>query len=380
MTGAVVLASALAVGVSGCATPPSQKLRAPNSGAEVPPEVEYWRGNFKGAEGVELYEQGWRPSGKARAVVVFLHGLKDHSSRYRELGIQLAHRGIAVYAIDLRGHGYSEGVRDHIDSLDNAVEDLNTLIGRAHERQPGVPLFLAGQGFGAALAAVWSVRHPGPPPVDPNLPNVAPDPKAPPPKRPLVTGLILSSPLLRGEVKGGERLGTRAAATFAPQTHSLDFNLADWTSDPSAVAELKSDPLIYEGQVTASTARELLRASDELQTNAAGLTTPVLVMFGGADKIASVEVGKAFEEKLGAPDKSLQVYDGLYHDLFHEKDRKQVVDGMLTWLNTHANLPPEPEPAASPAQNAEPKAAKGSHKTAAKLDKKTDKKTAKPAK
>jgi alpha-beta hydrolase superfamily lysophospholipase len=364
LTAAALAGLVFGAALLGCATPPSEKLRVPNTGAEVPPEVTYWRGNFKASDGLELYEQGWRPSERARAVFVFLHGLKDHSSRYRDLGIQLAHRGIAVYVIDMRGHGYSEGVRGHIDSLENALADFDLLIGRAKDRHAGAPLFVGGQGFGADLAALWAAHNAPPPPPDPNVPS---DANRPPSPKPLLTGLVLVAPVLRGEVKGGERLGTRAAATFAPQVHSLELNLADWSSDPAAVADLKSDPLIYEGQPTASTARELLRASDDLQATSGRLTMPVLILFGGADTVASLEVAKAFHEKLGATDKTIQVYDGLRHDLFHERERKQVTAEMLTWLNTHANLPPEPVAEAAPAPSA---AAKTANKKPAKTSKK----------
>jgi alpha-beta hydrolase superfamily lysophospholipase len=221
--------------------------------------VIYQRGHFVGGEGVKLFEQSWRPDKTPRAVVVLVHGLKDHSSRYRDLGIHLAYRGLAAYAFDLRGHGYSEGVRDHIDSLDNAVIDLDALVTLVRDRQPGKPIYLLGQGFGASLAAVYAVRKAGP--------------KSP------VAGLVLSAPPLRGEVKRSERVGTRAAAIFGPRTHQLEIDLSKWSSDPAVVAAWRTDPLVYEGQPTASTAGEVLRASDEVQKRAGELKLPLLVVF-----------------------------------------------------------------------------------------------------
>jgi acylglycerol lipase len=306
-----------------CTSPPYQPPRMPQVGAEVPPDVDYFRGKFPGAGGLQLFEQGWRPSRPARAVVVFVHGLKDHSTRYRDLGIQLAGRGVAFSAFDLRGHGYSEGVRDHVDSLENAIEDLTVEVARVRDRLPGVPLFLAGQGFGADLVALYASRA-----------------------KPVTAGLILSAPWLRGEVKQGERLGTRVSAIFGSTTHKLELNLNDWSSDPIVVAALKSDPLIYEGQPTAATARELLRASDEVQREAPKMAVPVLVIFGGADKVASVDLGRALEGQLGTTDKQLQVYDGLAHDVFHEPQRDQVFSDTLLWVNAHAAAaaaPPKPE-------------------------------------
>jgi acylglycerol lipase len=324
---ATVLAMFLGLGPLGCTSPPYQPPRMPQEGAETPPDVDYWKGKFPGAGGLQLFEQGWRPSRPARAVVVFVHGLKDHSSRYRDLGIQLAGRGVGFSTFDMRGHGYSEGVRDHVDSLESAIEDLDAVVARVRDRQPGVPLFLAGQGFGADLVALDAARN-----------------------KPGIAGLILVAPWLRGEVKRGERVGTRVSAIFGSTTHKLELNLDDWSSDPKVVAGLKNDPLIYEGQPTAATARELLRASDELQQRAPTLQAPVLIIFGGADKVASVEIGRTLHGQIATTDKQLQVYDGLAHDVFHEPQRDQVFSDTLLWINAHAAAA-----AAAAAKKPEPK-------------------------
>ena len=186
----------LAVAAAGCTSPPYTPPRAPQASAQIPPEVVYQKGHFVGGGGLKLFEQSWRPDKTPRAVVVLVHGLKDHSSRYRDLGIHLAYRGVAVYAFDLRGHGYSEGVRDHIDSLDNAVTDLDALVTLVRDRQPGKPIYLLGQGFGASLAAVYAARKA--------------DPKSP------VAGLVLSAPPLRGEVKRSERRGHAGGGDLRP--------------------------------------------------------------------------------------------------------------------------------------------------------------------
>jgi acylglycerol lipase len=314
----------------------------PQEGAHVPPEVDYSKGKFAGAGGLQIFEQGWRPSQPPRAVVVFVHGLKDHSGRYRDLGVQLAHRGVAFSAFDMRGHGYSEGVRDHVDSLESAIEDLKTVVSRVRDRHPGVPMFLAGQGFGADVVALYAHQA-----------------------KPAIAGLILSAPILRGEVKRGERFGTRMSAIFGSTTHKLEVNLDDWSSDPKVVAALKNDPLIYDGQPTAATARELLRASDELGRDAATLMAPVLVIYGGSDKVASVELGRALHAQMGATDKQLQVYEGLAHDVFHEPQRDQVFSDTLLWVNAHAaaavaeaakkaEVPPAPATAPVAKTNAPP--------------------------
>jgi hypothetical protein len=85
---ALAAALACAPAAAGCALPPSLPLRAPEAPIAAPAGVEHKDGSFAGVQhGTQLYEQSWRPSqGTPRAVVVIVHGLKDHSANYRVLG------------------------------------------------------------------------------------------------------------------------------------------------------------------------------------------------------------------------------------------------------------------------------------------------------
>jgi acylglycerol lipase len=340
----------------GCASAPYSPARAPLGGDHVPPDVVYHRGVMEGARGLKLHEQCWAPA-RSRATVVLVHDLKDHSSRYRDLGVLLANRGLSLCAMDLRGHGYSEGVRDHIDSIEAFVQDLDTLIGRVKAREKDKPIFVLGQGFGASLAGVYALRS----------------------KTPLA-GYILSAPVLRENVKRSERMGTRAYAIFLPRTPRLDLDVNKYSKDRRVVESMQNDALISDGKPTASTAGELLRASDELQRRASDLNVPLLLLLGTADQLTSAPPVKAVHDKAATSDKRLQTYEGLSHALFHETGRNLVINDMTDWITGHVDLaeekaaaaapaPPPPPPTAAPAQTEaaekEPAAARPEVKKAA---------------
>src|SRR3954463_1772585 len=101
-------------------------------------------GRFAGEGGVEIYWQAWLPDGTPRATIVLAHGASEHGGRYAWTGEELTKRGYALYAIDHRGHGRSSGPRAVIDRMQNAVEDLHTLVEKPHARQPDSPLVLLG--------------------------------------------------------------------------------------------------------------------------------------------------------------------------------------------------------------------------------------------
>src|SRR3954447_25735943 len=56
-------------------------------------------------DSVNVVYRTWLPEGAVRATVQIVHGASEHSGRYRRLADALTARGLAVYAMDLRGHG-----------------------------------------------------------------------------------------------------------------------------------------------------------------------------------------------------------------------------------------------------------------------------------
>src|SRR5262249_17508511 len=159
-----------------------------------------------------LYERSWRPAGAARGAVVIVHGLKDHGGRYAAAAEELARRGFAVYALDLRGHGRSDGPPVRVDSFDDYLDDLALFVGRVRER--GRPLFRFGHSMGGAIAPLFVLE-----------------------RRADVQGLILSAPALRVAVSPVLAATTRALGTVAPGLPVLSLASEDFSRDPAVVRE-----------------------------------------------------------------------------------------------------------------------------------------------
>ena len=59
--------------------------------------------------------------------VVLVHGLGEHSGRYRKLISMLNFAGFAVYTFDWPGHGKSGGKRGHT-TVEEAMEIIDSII------------------------------------------------------------------------------------------------------------------------------------------------------------------------------------------------------------------------------------------------------------
>src|SRR5678810_116561 len=94
--------------------------------------------------GLELFYRSWRSASPSRAIVVIVPGFKSHSGYYEWAAEQLSGRGLAVYAIDLRGRGQSEGERFYVDHFEDYVSDVHSLVTLVRSREAALPIFLLG--------------------------------------------------------------------------------------------------------------------------------------------------------------------------------------------------------------------------------------------
>jgi acylglycerol lipase len=263
------------------------------------------------SDGLALVGSAWAPPGAPRAVLVVVHGLKDHIERYGELAAALIRAGVAVEGFDLRGHGRSAGPRAWVRRFDDLVNDLDRVVADVRGRHPGVPLFLFGHSMGGAVA----IRF-----VETRSTDLR--------------GLLLSGAAIRrpSNVSGGVVGLTKLLSAVAP--HAAVFNTpnADFSKDPEVVAAMARDPLIYQRPAPARTAAELLRTMDRVRADAHGLTLPLLALHGGGDKLTHPRGSEELVASASSQDKSFRLFPGLWHDLLHEPERASVLEAVQRWL------------------------------------------------
>ncbi len=68
------------------------------------------------------------------------------------LAERLANEGFTAVAIDIMGHGKSEGERGYMDDHKQAMKDIRNFLKAVKTIYPKAPLFLFGHNSGALLA------------------------------------------------------------------------------------------------------------------------------------------------------------------------------------------------------------------------------------
>ncbi|MCZ6828656.1 MAG: lysophospholipase [Gammaproteobacteria bacterium] len=267
-------------------------------------------GRLQGANNASIYFQCWEPEHAVRAVFVLAHGAAEHSGRYDIFGNHFAARGYTVAALDHPGHGRSEGTPGHVEHFDDYIETLHNFQQQLCSDYPGVPQILLGHSMGGLIGTLYLLRH-----------------------QDAFIGCVLSGPAIKTELKPGflQMLVIRFLSAFFPKTGVLQLDASGVSRDPEEVARYINDPLNYSGKLSARLVAELFQAMENIQTRVAEIKLPLLLLHGGADVMASPEGSRFLDANVSSRDKTLNIYPGLYHEIFNEPEREQVFADILVW-------------------------------------------------
>lgn len=271
-------------------------------------------GSFEGAGGLNIFTRSWRPEGDVRGVVVIVHGFNSHSGQYLWVGEQLAAEALAVYALDLRGRGRSDGERFYVQKIEDYVDDVTTLVRAAKSENPGVPVFVLGHSAGGVVSCVYTLDH-----------------------QDEIDGLVCESFAYELPVPDLLLSFLKGLSHITPHTHVFSLKNRDFSRDASVVESMNNDPLIKGESQPAQTAAVMVNADARLREEFPRIKIPVLILHGTEDKATKPSGSRHFYEQAGSADKTLKLYEGHYHDLLNDIDKEVVMADIKGWIG--ARLP-----------------------------------------
>jgi alpha-beta hydrolase superfamily lysophospholipase len=261
---------------------------------------------IKTTDGVELFV---RRNGveNPKGVVVIVHGLCEHGGRYDHVVSRLNDWGWSVYRFDLRGHGRSGGERGFVSDFQRYPEDTDLIVQKARKEIGDRPLYLLGHSMGGFIAAAYGILYPD---------------------------------RLQGIIHSG------AAVIVLPMVADLgDFDYkavamnpipnelaAQVSRDPQVVRAYQEDPLVLKEFTTQLMGEVFLRGAKWLMEHMKDYRYPCLILHGGGDQIVTAEASRYFHEHISSPDKTLKIYDGLFHEILNEPEKERVLEDIRLWL------------------------------------------------
>jgi acylglycerol lipase len=272
-------------------------------------------GKFKGQKSLNIYYQAWIPDREIRAIILISHGFAEHSGRYLNIVHELIPLAYAVYAIDHRGHGNSEGTINYVESIDYYVEDLKKLFDIIREQYPKIPIFILGHSMGSGIAVNFTKKYESE-----------------------LSGLILSGigSLMGDEISGFLKFIVKSMSRIAPKMKiNPKLDPSTLSHDPEVVKAYIDDPLVHHTLITARLAYEMLKLFSNIGSLIKSFKLPTLVQRGAED--VAISGFEQIEADFSMEDKEIHIYEGLYHEVYNEskKDRTIVLNDLSNWLNNH---------------------------------------------
>ena len=261
------------------------------------------------ADGTLLYVSDLlAPLAQSRGGIVIMHGLGEHSGRYRQLAQRLNDLGWSVRCYDHRGHGRSEGARGDVPTGAPMLQDAQIVIDDFNART-GYRPFLLGHSMGGLFAAHFA------------LAGCAP-----------LRGLILSSPALAVPLSGLQKMMLKAMHCVAPWLALPNGLQSRFLShDTRVVKAYRADPLVH-NKISTRLLNAMLASIAFCEQQATKLAVPALLLVAGDDHLVDAEGSKRFFARLPPALATMTVYDDLYHEVFNETDSQRPFNDLAAWL------------------------------------------------
>lgn len=268
---------------------------------------------FTASDGDNLAVQDWplEPGVALRGVVLIVHGLGEHAGRYEHVAQRLNAWGFAVRGYDQCGHGESGGLPGSLPSDTRLLDDLADIIDSTRTRmEPGTPLILLGHSMGGLVAARFVSRA---------IRNL--------------DALVLSSPALNPGMNAFQKMLVSVLPRIAPNLRvGNGLNPAYISHDPSVVQAYTSDPLVHD-RISARLARFFATEGAATVALAPHWKVPTLLLYAGDDRLVNPQGSRDFAAAAPREWVTAECFEGLYHEIFNERDAEPVFAALRQWLD-----------------------------------------------
>ena len=151
---------------------------------------------------------------------------------------------------------------------------------------------------------------------------------------PDITGVITSGVALKMYDKTPpllEKLAGPISSIF-PSFPTVPVKPHVVSRDPEIVKDYTSDPLNYTKPTKAKMGFEFLNAQKKAYANLSKITKPIFINHGGSDILIHADSSTDLYNEISSSDKSLKIWDELYHELLNEPEKNEVADAIINWI------------------------------------------------
>ncbi len=268
----------------------------------------------------QLHGRLWRGDKAPAGVVLVVHGLGDHGGRYQALAESILATGWCTYAFDLPGHGRSPGGRGRVDSFSGLLADIESACQTISRKFPAIPQVLLGHSMGGNLVLNYLLRCS----EETGSSSAKPD------------GVVLCGPMLlppdpppRPHIFAAWLTGY--LMPWIQIERPVDVEML--TTDREQANLITEDPWMHT-RIRLYLATQLLSQGRWALDHARRIDVPALVMYGADDALIDRSACQNLAIR-GGEHVTLRQWEGLRHDLFHDRGSEDVFQVISSWLGRH---------------------------------------------
>ncbi|HLY26769.1 MAG TPA: alpha/beta hydrolase, partial [Aggregatilineales bacterium] len=151
-------------------------------------------------------------------------------------------------------------------------------------------------------------------------------------------GLVVSAPMIPTltEFSRPQVVMARTLSRVAPRLGvQMRVPSSGLSKDRAVATAYDSDPNVYHGKIKARVGVEIVEGGDFVRENLSAIQLPILILHGSNDPIARPEYSQLVYDKVSSADKTIKIYDGLYHEIMNEPEKTRVLADIWVWLAAH---------------------------------------------
>ncbi|NOU61590.1 alpha/beta hydrolase [Marinifilum caeruleilacunae] len=267
--------------------------------------------HLQSSDQTQLFAQEFLPTQNIKAVIVLVHGIGEHSSRYLHWAERFVNKGFALLTYDQKGHGLSEGKRGVISSYNDFMNDIDLLLKNAEEKYPDLPLILYGHSMGGGEVLNHLLRRNG-----------------------NYKGVISTSPWIISQAAPPKfvipllRLFNALIPKFSIKTK---FDSSLLSHDAEVCKKYDEDEFVHHW-VSLRLFVDAYDAGYFVNNSQEKIKKPLLLMHGDEDEITDSAASKFFADK-NQENCTFKLWKNAYHELHNETCNQEVFDYICNWIN-----------------------------------------------
>jgi alpha-beta hydrolase superfamily lysophospholipase len=271
-------------------------------------------GYFKSIRDLNIFYKGWLPDGDVKAILFLVHGTGEYCERYMNVVNYFVPLGYAVHGLDHIGRGKSDGEREMLVRFEDFIAPLVTYRKMVEDWHPEKPVFIYGHSLGGLITSFHLLEHQAD-----------------------FKGAIISAPPVKVPANISPIIVAigNLLSTIAPRIGVIDLDTTNLSHDQAVVDAYNADPLVFHGKVIARLAVEMQRAMTRVTAEAGMISLPLFTLQGSGDKLVDPDGASMLYEKVSSKDKTLKIYEGLYHEVHNELKREEMFKDLEDWLEAH---------------------------------------------